>query len=216
MNKYLKEGILWILNIIPLIYLVSIWNVLPEQVPTHFDLAGNVNGWSGKQDLVGIILFLGIGIYFLMLFVPKFDPKKKIEQMGEKYYSLRLLMGVFMALLSLYLLYVAKAGKINPFLLIGLIGGFYTMLGNYLQTVKPNYFIGIRTPWTLESEETWKKTHRLAGKLWMIGGLLIIAIAFLIKSNSILSTTFFVITLIITLVPVVYSYLEFRKIHSVK
>ena len=214
MNKFFKELILWILIVIPFIYLAMVWNNLPDQVPTHFDLAGNPNNWSEKTSLPYIIGAMGIGSYLLMLFIPYFDPKKKIAQMGEKYYSLRLLITIFMSVISFYLLYVSNKGEINPNLLIALIGTFYVVLGNYLQTVKPNYFIGIRTPWTLENEETWRKTHRLGGKLWLVGGLITIFIAFVTKNNTLLAITFGTVTAIISLVPIIYSYLEFRKIHK--
>ena len=214
MNKFFKELILWILIVIPFIYLAMVWNNLPAQVPTHFDLAGNPNNWSEKTSLPYIIGAMGIGSYLLMLFIPYFDPKKKIAQMGEKYYSLRLLITIFMSVISFYLLYVSNKGEINPNLLIALIGTFYVVLGNYLQTVKPNYFIGIRTPWTLENEETWRKTHRLGGKLWLVGGLITIFIAFVTKNNTLLAITFGTVTAIISLVPIIYSYLEFRKIHK--
>ncbi len=214
MNKFFKELILWILIVIPFIYLIMVWKNLPAQVPTHFDLAGNPNDWSDKTSLPYMIGAMGIGSYLLMLFIPYFDPKKKIEQMGEKYYSLRLIMTIFMSAISFYLLYVSNKGEINPNLLIALIGAFYVVLGNYLQSVKPNYFIGIRTPWTLENEETWKKVHRLGGKLWLVGGLITIFIAFIAKNNSLLAITFGTVTAIISIVPILYSYIEFRKIHK--
>ncbi|MEI6754049.1 MAG: SdpI family protein [Paludibacter sp.] len=214
MNKFFKELILWILIVIPYVYLATIWKNLPAQVPTHFDLAGNPNDWSDKTSLPAMIGAMGIGSYLLMLFIPYFDPKKKIAQMGEKYYSLRLLMTLFMSALSFYLLYVSNKGEINPNLLIALIGAFYVVLGNYMQSVKPNYFIGIRTPWTLENEETWRKTHRLGGKLWLVGGLITILIAFVAKNNSLLAITFGTVTAVLSIVPIIYSYIEFRKIHK--
>lgn len=213
MNKYLKESIFWILILLPFVYLLTIWKTLPELVPTHFDLLGNPNGWSDKNGLILLIGGMGIGTYILMLLIPKFDPKKKIEQMGDKYYSLRLLLTIFMSLLSIYILYAGNGSKINPNLLIALIGALYAIFGNYFQTLKPNYFIGIRTPWTLENEQIWKKTHRLAGRLWIAGGLLTIIISFLINSNLVLVIFFGIITTIIVLVPLVFSYTEFQKTH---
>jgi len=213
MNKYLKESIFWILILLPFVYLLTIWKTLPELVPTHFDLLGNPNGWSDKNGLILLIGGMGIGTYILMLLIPKFDPKKKIEQMGDKYYSLRLLLTIFMSLLSIYILYAGNGSKINPNLVIALIGALYAILGNYFQTLKPNYFIGIRTPWTLENEQIWKKTHRLAGRLWIAGGLLTIIISFLINSNLVLVIFFGIITTIIVLVPLVFSYTEFQKTH---
>lgn len=214
MNKFFKELILWVLIAIPFVYLAMVWKTLPPQIATHFDLAGNPNDWTDKNSMPLMIGALGIGTYLLMLLIPVFDPKKKIDQMGEKYYSLRLLMTLFMSVLSVYLLYVGNKGEINPNLLIGLIGALYAVLGNYLQTVKPNYFIGIRTPWTLENDETWKKTHRLASRLWISGGLLVIIVALVTTSNQLLAIFFGTITAIVSLVPVIFSYTEFKKLHK--
>jgi uncharacterized membrane protein len=214
MNRFLKELILWILLAIPFVYLAMVWKELPAQVPTHFDLAGNPNGWSQKSTLPYLIGGLQIGIYLMMILIPYFDPKKKIAQMGEKYYSLRLLMTVFITAISFYLLYIGSKGVINPNLLIGLLGAFFVIFGNYLQTVKPNYFIGIRTPWTLENEETWRKTHRLGGKIFLVGGLLTMIIAFMAKDNTLLAVSFGIITAVEVLVPTIYSYLEFKRIHK--
>ena len=97
---------------------------------------------------------------------------------------------------------------------MGLIGAFYAVFGNYLQTVKPNYFIGFRTPWTLENEQTWKRTHRLAGRMWMLGGLFIVITSFALNSNVTLGILFATITMIIVIVPIIYSYIEFKKIHA--
>ena len=214
MNKYFKELILWILIIIPFIYLAVVWKNLPAQVPTHFDFAGNPNDWTAKDSMPFMIGALGIGTYLLMLLIPFFDPKKKIQQMGDKYYSLRLLMTLLMSVISYYLLYVSSTGEMNPNLLIGIVGGFDTFFGNYLQTVKPNYFIGIRTPWALENDQTWKKTHRLAGRLWMVGGLLIVLISILSKSSYVLGILFATITFVIVIIPIIYSYTEFKKLHK--
>jgi len=214
MNKYFKESILWILMLLPFVYLSTIWTELPARIPTHFDLGGNPNGWSDKNGLIYLLASLGIGTYLVMLLIPRFDPRKKIQQMGEKYYSLRVLMTIFMTLISVYILYSGNGNKINPNLLIGLIGAFYAVFGNYLQTVKPNYFIGFRTPWTLENEQTWKRTHRLAGRMWMLGGLFIVITSFTLNNNIALGIIFATITLIIVIVPVIYSYMEFKKIHA--
>src|ERR1035437_8657153 len=214
MNKYLKESIFWILILIPFVYLTTIWSELPKVIPTHFDLSGNPNGWSDKNGLIILIGLLEIGTYLLMLFIPFFDPKKKIQQMGDKYYSLRLLMTFFMSALSVYILYAGNGTKIRPAVLIALIGAFDAVFGNYLQTVKPNYFIGIRTPWTLENEQTWRSTHRMAGRMWMAGGLLIMIMSLALNSNVELGILFAIVTVIIVLVPIIYSYKQFKKTHS--
>lgn len=214
MNKYFKESILWVLILIPFVYLSTIWKDLPKVIPTHFDLSGNPNGWSDKNSLITLIGSLGIGTYLLMLLIPTFDPKKKIQQMGEKYFAIRLLMTFFMSAISGYILYSGNGNKINPGVLIALIGAFDAVFGNYLQTVKPNYFIGIRTPWTLENEQTWRNTHRLAGRMWMAGGLIIMVMSLAMNNNVALGVLFAAITVIIVLVPIIYSFTQFKKIHS--
>lgn len=84
-------------------------------------------------------------------------------------------------------------------------------LGNYFKVIKQNYFLGIKTPWTLESEEVWKLTHILAGKLWIVGGLLIVIFSLVIPED-INFYLFITITAMITIVPIVYSYLIFKKL----
>jgi uncharacterized membrane protein len=212
MKKYLKEAILLVLIITPYIYLANIWQQLPNRVPTHFNFEGTADGWSDKNFLFFIPTGLGAFIYLLMLALPYIDPKKKIAQMGEKHASLRFMLTVFFSLLSIYLLYATKeAGMKNPNLLIALIGILLAMLGNYFQAVRPNYFIGIRTPWTLESEDVWKKTHRLAGRLYVAGGVLITLLSFIINSIFALTVVFISIVVVMVLIPVVFSYTQYRK-----
>jgi len=180
MNKYLKELILWALILLPYAYLVTIWRELPDKVPTHFNFEGKANGWSNKTTMLFMPGVFGVGIYALMLAIPFLDPKNKIQQMGDKFFVLRFMLTLFTSALMTYLLYAGNAGSLkNPGLLVGLIGALFAMLGNYFQTIRPNYFIGIRTPWTLENEQVWKKTHLLSGRLWMVGGIVIVILSFL-------------------------------------
>jgi uncharacterized membrane protein len=212
MNKYLKESLLWAFIALPYVYLATIWNELPEQVPTHFNIEGVANDWSSKTTLLLIPGALGIGIYFLMFIIPVLDPKKKIQQMGDKYYTLRFMLTIFFSLLATYLLYVSSTGSLkNPNMLFALIGALFAMFGNYFQTVRPNYFIGIRTPWTLENEQVWKNTHRLGGRLWIVSGILITILAFFINNNHLFSIIFGVIIFLMVIVPVIFSYTEFHK-----
>lgn len=215
MNKYLKESVLWAFIVLPYVYLATIWNKLPEQVPTNFNLEGVANDWSSRSTLIFIPGALGIGIYLLMLIIPVLDPKKKIQQMGEKYYTLRFMLTFFFSLIITYILYAINVGSINnPNMLFALFGVLFAMFGNYFQIIRPNYFIGIRTPWTLENEHVWKKTHHLGGRLWMAGGVLIAILAFVINNNQLFSTIFGVIIFLMVIVPVVFSYTEFQRKNS--
>jgi uncharacterized membrane protein len=212
MKKYFREPVLWILILLPYVYLATIWNRLPDRVPTHFNLAGSPDDWSGKSILLFLPGALGIGVYLLMLAIPFLDPKKKIRQMGNKYYTFRFMLTAFFSVFAIYLLYVSNTGSMrNPNFLIALIGILFAMLGNYFQAVRPNYFIGIRTPWTLESETVWKKTHRMAGPIWMGGGILMAVISFLVSNNTMLAVIMGGFISIMVIMPLIYSYMEFQK-----
>ena len=213
MNTFnLKTEIpMWILVILPMIYLGMIWNTLPEQVPIHFNAKGEVDGMGSKNMLIYLSLGMTLGTYLLMLLIPKIDPKNKINQMGKKFDTLRLLLVLFMSALACLIIYTsANTATFTINWVFIIIGMLIAVLGNYFQSIRPNYFVGIRTPWTLENEKVWKKTHRLAGRIWMPVGVLLCFLPFVISGENYLPL-FLIIIGIITIIPVVYSYLEFKK-----
>tara|TARA_R110002050_G_scaffold285722_1_gene435507 strand:+ start:119 stop:769 length:651 start_codon:yes stop_codon:yes gene_type:complete len=205
-----KELPLLLLSALPAAFLAIVWNTLPTEVPLHWGIDGTVNRYGSKMEL----LFLGLipfALYALFLFIPKIDPKKRVAAMGNKYYSIRLITALFISVVFTYIVYSVKEESLgHPNFIFMLIGAFFVLLGNYFKTIKPNYFVGIRTPWTLENEAVWKSTHLLGGKLWVVGGLLII-FSSLVFSEPTALILFMSITAIITLVPIVHSYLEFKK-----
>jgi len=211
MKTFIKELVLWIILIIPYVYLAMVWSELPQTVPTHFDLRGNPNDWSDKSSLLILPGAIGLLVYGLMYFGPRLDPKRKIGQMGDKYYALRLIMTTFISALMIFVMVTAKMGVINPGALLALLGAFFAVMGNYFQTVRPNYFIGIRTPWTLENEVVWKKTHTLSGRVWMAGGLLIIIAALLIHQTTGQFIVFASLMSLMVIVPVLYSYIIYKR-----
>lgn len=207
-----KELPLIAIVLLPSIYLIYIWNTLPNKVPVHWNWQGEIDRFGDKSELALIALLLPLLTYVIFLIVPKVDPKDKIKNMGGKYRSIKILTIVFMSVLTLFIIYTSKNQSIsNPNYIVLLIGILFIILGNYLKTIKANYFIGIRTPWTLENETVWKETHKMGGMMWFIGGFIIVLGSLLLdkKPNFIL---FFIITGIITIVPIVYSYLKFKKL----
>ncbi len=197
--------------LLPFLYLAYVWNQLPEQVPLHYNIKGEVDRYGDKSELILIPILLPVLIYAIFLVVPYIDPKKQIQKMGNKYQSLKLILTTFMSVLALFIIHTTKTGSFgNPNTMFLILGVMYVILGNYFKTIKANYFIGIRTPWTLESESIWKETHRLGGKVWFIGGLLVIVCSLLFK-NEVNTKMFLTITLVIVLIPVIYSYLLYRK-----
>lgn len=198
--------------LLPFVYLAYLWNSLPEKVPIHWNLKGEIDDWGSKLSLIGLVFLLPVLTYVLMLAIPKIDPKKRIEFMGGKYYQLKLVLVCFMSVLALFIIHSSKSQTLSsPSIVFVLIGLLFMALGNYFKVIKQNYFVGIKTPWTLESEEVWKLTHILAGKLWILGGLLVVIFSLVIPEN-INFYLFIIITVIITIVPIVYSYILFKKL----
>lgn len=211
-TNFAKELLLIALLVIPYIYLAFIWNDLPAKVPTHFDVDGNADDWSARAFLLFLPAGVGIIMYLVLWIIPALDPKKKIHLMGEKYYNFRFILLLFFSFFSCYMLYVSKEGSLkHPQVMIAIIGGMIILMGNYFQALRPNYFIGIRTPWTLENEIVWKNTHRLGGRLWIGGGLLLIISAIILRDNRSIAIASFSIFIIMVLIPVIYSYIDFKK-----
>tara|TARA_R110000868_G_scaffold189943_1_gene433525 strand:- start:2619 stop:3263 length:645 start_codon:yes stop_codon:yes gene_type:complete len=209
--KLKKELPLLIIVILPFIYLAYIWNDLPKKVPIHWNGEGEIDGYGDKVSLILIPILLSLLTYVILTLIPIIDPKGKIKNMGEKYESIKFILIFFMSFLALFILYSSHSQTItNPNILFILIGFLFVFLGNYMKTIKPNYFIGIRTPWTLENETVWKRTHKLAGIMWFLAGIIIIILSLILgkRLNRIL---FIVITLIISIVPIIYSYIQFKK-----
>ncbi len=208
--KFKKELPLITIVLLPFIYLAYIWNKLPEKVPMHWNIEGKIDRYGNKSELILIPILLPLLIYLIFLIVPKIDPKNKIKNMGNKYQNIKILLTVFMSILALFILYTAKNKSFaNPNYIILLIGILYIILGNYFKTIKANYFIGIRTPWTLENETVWKETHKMGGKMWLIGGFVIVLSSLILNKqpNFIL---FLIITGIITIIPIIFSYIRFK------
>jgi uncharacterized membrane protein len=212
MEKFKKEIPFLAIALIPFVYLIYIWNRLPEKVPMHWNGAGEIDRYGDKTELVGV-LFLLVGInYFVFLIIPYVDPKQKLQNMGNKLNIMRMILTLFMSALAIFILYSVQQKSSNPGFVFVIIGLLFAFLGNYFKTIKPNYFIGIKTPWTLENEDVWKKTHELGGKLWFVGGLLM-ALTFVLP-NNIQFYTFMGITAVITIIPILYSYRIFNKIKN--
>ena len=180
----------------------------------HFDINGNPNRYGNKDELIGVQILLSvitITVYFLIHYLPKIDPKKTVSYSAETFKKISFLLVIFLSAIQLITINSSITGRftLNKFLL-PILGLFFAYLGNLMHSIKPNYFFGIRTPWTLEDPETWRATHQLGGKLWFIGGITITIIT-LILPTKIAFPIFIGIIITMSLIPVIYSYLYFKK-----
>ena len=207
-----KELPLLILVSLPIILLAIVWNQLPEEVPLHWNFQGEVDRYGSKNSLWLLVLFVNIPIYLLLLFLPKISAKKgSMDLMGNKFYRLRLILQLFMSALAMII--ILSTGNLTTWsieTMLAICFAFFLILfGNYMGNIRPNYFVGIRTPWTLENDEVWKQTHHLTGRLWVIGGVLSLGILPFLPANwGLAFTTGFL--LISSLGIVVYSYILFN------
>lgn len=208
----LKELPILGIVLVPLAYLILVWNSLPPSIPMHFDIEGHIDRYGDKNELALITFILPVVIYVILLLVPKFDPKGKIERMGNKFQQLKLVIVLFMSSLAVYFIYIAsRGGDAPPNGPMALIALFMALMGNFFQSIRPNYFIGIRTPWTLENEEVWKATHRFAGKIWLVGGILLAILSFLLVPKLFIPA-FITMVILFGVVPFVYSFVKYREL----
>ena len=116
-----------------------------------------------------------------------------------------------MSAVTISIIYAAQHGTISFNRLFNpLMGIFFIVVGNWMYNIKPNYFVGIRVPWTLESPDNWRATHRLGSKFWVAGGVLITISGFFLAGKP--AEYFFVATtLCLALIPIIYSFVYFRK-----
>lgn len=197
-----------ILCLLPILMGVLFYDKLPDMLATHFDFAGNPNGYSQKAYFIfGFPAFMA-AMNLLVIFMLDADPKR--QNASPK---LRLLSCLLMPVMSLVLMPMVLLPALGVTLPIHLFapvfcGVLFLVIGNYLPKTRQNYTMGIKLPWTLDSEENWRKTHRLAGYLWTIGGLFMLLSALLPVATSYF---FLVVIMTIAFIPMVYSYLLYKK-----
>lgn len=195
-----------VIILLPIVAGLILWNRLPAEIPVHFNAQGVADGYSSKSFAVfGMPLFL-LAVHWLCTFVTTLDPKNK--NITKK--SFDLVLWICPAL-SLFVNGIIYAYALNVPISIStaftlFFGALFVVIGNYMPKCKQNYSIGIKISWALNSEKNWNYTHRLAGKVWVAGGLFIIATSFL---NWV--WLFTAATVIMIIIPVVGSYLYHKK-----
>ena len=206
-KKNLKTLIITsIIILLPILAGVILWDKLPEQIPTHWNANGEVDDWSSKAFAVFGLPCIMLALQWLCALGTAADPKKANHP--QKILHLVLWIIPVISVFLFALTYVAAFGKevrmelVMP-LLVGLV---LTIVGNYLPKCKQNYTIGIKIPWTLNSEENWNRTHRFAGRLWVVCGLALMLTGFFGGF-----WVFLPIVLVMVAAPMIYSYSLHRK-----
>ena len=192
--------------LIPIIIGMILWNQLPDTIATHWEVNNQPNGFSSKIFAVFGMPAVLLGIHWLCMIATTFD--KKSKNINSKVLSLVLWICPALSLLMSAIVYLTALGKEIKvgFIVILFMGLLFIIIGNYLPKCKSNRYMGIKLPWTFASEENWYKTHRFGGKLWVAGGVITMATAFLGSFWILLG-----VLVVMVVVPTVYSYTLYRK-----
>lgn len=206
-----KKLALWssLVILVPCLVGIVLWDQLPEQLPTHFGPTGQADGWSGRPMAVFGIPAIMLALHWALMLLTRLD--KRNIQGNEK--VMKIVMAVIPALTLIlsFTVYGTALGyefRITDLMFV-FMGLLFIGLGNYLPKCRQNATLGIKLPWTLYNEENWNRTHRFGGKVWMIGGVGMVCLAFL----PIGDLSWLIVTLLLALavLPTVYSWLFYRQ-----
>ena len=193
-----------------IIFSAWVYPRLPAEVVTHWGLDGQPNGWSSR--LVACLVTPGIGMLLAALFavIPRIDPRRESWAAHGQTYQL-VVNGALILVAGMQVLVLGQAlgwGVPIPRMMVAAVGGLFVLLGYLMPSMRPNWFMGIRTPWTLSSDTVWRKTHLVGRTCFMLAGLLLI-------STSLFSSRVAVGLILVAVgaaafTPVVYSWVAWK------
>jgi len=194
---------------------------LPAEVPVHWNFAGEADNFASKA--FGAFLLPGLALFFLTLFplLAKIDPKKenytKFCATWEWLQTLIVAAFAYFYGVQLFVTLSPAAESLMPRLMLVGVGVLFILLGNLMGKIRQNFFIGLKTPWTLSDPEVWQKSQRVGGWGFIAGGFIVLALAIFYQSQYV-SLMLITVTFVMIVVPIVYSYLLYRrkKIHLSK
>ena len=195
-----------IIILLPMLVGILLWNKLPDEIATHFDGNGVADGWSSKPFAIfGLPLFI-LAVHLICAIATCADPKN--QRISDKILKLILWICPAVSWIGQIAIYGYALGyKFNSATIAMIfVSVLFIVVGNYLPKCRQNYTVGIKLPWTLHDEENWNRTHRLAGKLWMCGGVVFLVLVVLGYGNSWILP---VLMTALTLVPMIYSFLYY-------
>lgn len=209
-----KENFNWKLMILPILNLlivVCLLPMLPDRIPIHFNYQWEIDGYGSRGSLLLMPILL-IGFCLLFQLLPYIDPLgKNYARFKKNYDHAFIAFSLFMFGIQFIMVMAANSVDfIQPDVFFQvMIGLLFMYLGNIFPKIKHNYFMGIKTPWAICSEENWTMTHRFGAKIWFVGGFLVVIMTILPKQLR--SAGMLIDLLVITIVPIIYSYNYFRK-----
>lgn len=212
----LKPALVTAVVIFILMALFSLWAAqqLPAdaKMPVHWNVNGQPDRYAGKFQGLFMMPLVVLLMALLMAFIPRIEPRKKHIQLSMKTYNL-ILIGLVLVFAAMHIVVIMIAlGKPLSVVKIvpTLLGALFIVIGNYMGKIRSNFMLGIKTPWTLTSELSWNKTHRLSGRLFILGGFLTVlsSLIFPGKTTMVILLSSIIGTVIISFA---YSYFIWQK-----
>jgi len=193
---------------------IAVWMYphLPAQAPTHWDAHGNVNGWTSRFWAAAIWPLMMLGLALMLAVLPAISPRKfEIAPFARTYGVIVLATLAFLLVVGTIALLAGAGHHISVQLVVPIaVGALLMVIGNFMGKFRKNFFVGIRTPWTLTSDVVWERTHRLAGWLFVLAGLVWIAGGLLYASPVVLVVS----ALAAGFIPAIYSYFLYRRVEG--
>ncbi len=206
-----KKGIISsILILLPAVVGLALWNKLPDSIATHWGFNGVADGFSSKPVAVFLLPFILLAIHWLCLYITIKDPKQKMQ--SDRVFDIVYWIMPIISIFANGMTYLVASGQSYNFVLSLplLIGILFIFMGNMMPKIRQNHTLGIKLYWTLISEENWQKTHRFTGKVWVIGGFIMLISIFL-PTNLVMYVAIFAF-LISIVPPFIYSYCVHRSL----
>lgn len=206
-----QDTMIVILGLLSLSYALLNYSKLPDQLPAQFSITGKVNTYWSKSSLIAFFSFMGILFPLGMQFMRTIDPKREnYNKFQSAYKMIRLAVAVIcdVALVLSVSYGLDQQFAAGKWAMVS-VGILFAVIGNFMPQIRDNYFMGVRTPWTLANPEVWRKTHRFSGIMWVAGGLLIAIGAFMPKTLSV--SMIIAALLLVIVLPYVYSWIISRR-----
>ena len=218
----IKRLISWIFACVPLIITLIVLPTLPDKIPAHYGIDGNVNRFGSKYEMLILpVITIAMGFFWILIEKIISKDKEKGGQSAKILFWANIIMTAIFTIMAIWFLRLSYTEAKNIYAndvdfdfmkaLAVCLGVSWIIIGNLLPKCKQNWYAGIRTAWTLKSEITWYKTHRLGGKLIFIDGI-ISTVLCLFVFNGIIGLIFSCASFIIIMIPIIiYSYIVYKK-----
>ncbi len=202
----------WLIIAAMFVAAAVLWPTTPSRVPVHWNASGQVDGYGGRFEGLLLMPLITLSIYVLLLVIPRFDPgRANYAQFAGPYMVVRYLVLALMGCIYVFTLLAIKGHQFDMTrVIVGVIAIMFIVLGNLLGKVRPNWFVGVRTPWTLSSKRSWVRTHRLGGWLFALSGVLLLVLAIVGIGASMMWVMLGILGVLVAVL-VVYSYIEWRN-----